>query len=183
MTRTPPTAAVLAAGTMGAALLAAGCSSGGSSTGTSATASPTLPTPTVTVTTGPTPTPTETTKATLPRPPAGTTKLGAHFTSSAQYARYKNSSEKPRQVVNYYAGQARSEGYSVKSQGGGGGGWGGYGGSDFGMAAVKSNAYLSVHAGASKQTPTFFEVCVGSEKSALKACDRHSESDSRSSGS
>lgn len=173
----------IAAGLSGVALLAAGCSS---STPTAtetvtATATESAPAP------APTPTATKTESgsgsATLPQPPAGSTKLGGSTKGDAEYARYKNSQESPQNVVNSYKKEAQNSGYTVKNSGGSGGGWGGYGGSNYGLTAEKSGSYLEVQAGGENSGPTYFEVCVGPESSARGHCENSSKQDSRSSGS
>ena len=175
-------------GVSGVALVAAGCSSsGGGTTTESAT-----PAPTVTITDAPSPTaaPTKTTDnsgggsaGSLSAPPSGSKKLSSETDGGNTYARYKNSSQSPKEVVTFYKGEATKSGYSVKNLNGGGGGWGGYGGSNWGMVAQKDGSYLDVQAGGSSNGPTFFEVCMGGDKSALKHCNNESNDDSEDSRS
>lgn len=183
---------VLAAGFSGLALVATGCSSSSSTSATSSappspTEAPTSAAPTPTSTPTPTSAPDDGggAKSAIPTPPAGATLLGEHKTGPNEYARYKIQMP-PKKVVNKYKRQAKSDGYSIKSAGGSGGGWGGYGGSEYGMTATKSSAYLEVQAGGSTQGPTYYEVCVSQDgsRAALDHCDkesqRSSDEDSRS---
>lgn len=178
-------------GVSGVALVAAGCSGSGGTTTESAT-----PAPTVTVTDAPTEAPTATptktsddsddTSGSLPKPPSGSKKVSSESDGGDTYARYKTTSQSPKEVVTFYKGEATKQGYSVKNMNGGGGGWGGYGGSNWGMVAQKDGSYLDVQAGGSSNGPTYFEVCVGPGKSALRHCNNESNDDSddsRSQGS
>jgi len=98
------------------------------------------------------------------------------------YARYSNGSETPKSVVSTYESEVKKDGYKVTQSGGSGGGWGGYGGSDYGMTAEKSGSYFEVQAGGESGKTTYFEVCLGTDKSAVEHCEDESN-DSNSGGS
>jgi hypothetical protein len=176
----------------GAALILAACSSSGTTTTASSAppitpASPAQATPSVSP---PTATPTTKPASTgpkLPKPPAGSKERSKHQISSGTYARYSNATLSAPRVVKKYKKKATKAGYTIKSSGAHGGGWGGYGGSEAGMTAVKSGAYMGVQAGGSRQGATYFEVCVGADKGAVDECDhrsgRDSNHDSNSGGS
>jgi hypothetical protein len=175
--------AALAISLTGVALVAAGCSSSGSSPAAS-----TAPTEAPTEAATPTPTPTEAAatpksteggSATLPKAPAGAELQGDASRGGNEYARYKISMP-PKKVVNKYKKQAKADGYTISSAGGSGGGWGGYGGSNYGMTAKKGSGYLEVQAGGESGAPTYYEVCVSANGSeaGLRHCDNESNQDS-----
>ncbi len=173
----------VAAGLSGVALVAVGCSS----SSTPADSVTVTATPTEATAAAPTPTAAKTNSgsggATLPKPPAGSTKVGGSSNGAEQYARYKNSQKSPQKIVNSYKKKAQQTGYTIKNSGGSGGGWGGYGGSNYGLTAEKSGSYLDVQAGGENSGPTYFEVCVGPDNGAREHCENSSQEDSRSNAS
>jgi hypothetical protein len=165
-------------GTASIALLAAGCSSSDSAESSpSAQASTAAPTPASPSATG-----TSADVAGIPKPPDGAKELQNRTENGVHYARYSTTKMTPKEVGSAYAAEVKADGYTVTKQGGGGGGWGGYGGSDYGVEAEKSGAYLSEQAGGESGAKTYFEVCVGADKSAVEKCENQSK-DSYSNGS
>lgn len=169
MVVTPARSAQVLVGVVGAALALTACSS------TSST-SPATPAPPQSTAGG---------TATAPPPPAGAEQLDTQTNGTVEYSRYSISGTTPATVISDYESSAKAAGYTVTSTGGGGGGWGGYGGSEAGMTGSMTGAYLDVQAGGQKSGPTYFEVCVGPDQSAVDQCDQNSQkaSDSQSSGS
>ncbi len=106
---------------------------------------------------------------TLMKPPAGSKELKAAKVKGVLYRRYSITSDKPKDVVAYYASAWKQAGYMVHS-GGGGGGWGPWGGSGAGAQGHKGNSYISVNAGARNSGPTYFEVCLGTNKKLVNDC-------------
>ncbi len=169
-----------------------GCSSGSSTD----TATPTAEV-TVTETAAASPaesaaaTPAETTAETqaaagLPAAPAGAKEVDEENESGMQYARYKVEGTSAKAIVDDYESELKSSGYTIENSGGSGGGWGKWGGSGYGMDAEKDGTYVSVQAGGSSGGPTYYEVCVGSDKSVVDQCSNESsddENDSNSKGS
>jgi hypothetical protein len=170
-----------AATTMGAAALALGaCSSGGGAAKTvTVTATPSTAGGTTTTAAKPTVAATATQAAVsgLPAPPSGATALQTSDTNGVQYARY-STSEQPNQVVAYYTQAWQGQGYTMNQSGGGGGGWGKYGGADAGATGSKSGSYVDVQSGGSTSGPTYFEVCMGTNQSAVNECGNQSNSGS-----
>lgn len=121
--------------------------------------------------------PSDAATTTLPTPPSGAEELSNKTTGDVQYARYQISGSSAQTVVDDYSSQAKSDGYTVTNSGSGGGGWGGWGGSGAGMTASKSGSYLDVQAGGESGGPTYFEVCVGPDESAVDQCDQNSQDD------
>jgi hypothetical protein len=191
-------------GAAGTALLLGACSSGAGDTAASPAEE------TVTVTAAPTPaasaaptamateptamaTPSEAMSSakssgggadTLPKAPSGADQLADKQAGGATYARYSVTGMTAQEVGQEYKSQAEQDGFTITSSGGGGGGWGQWGGSEYGLTAEKDNdSFLAVQAGGSKSGPTYFEVCVGPDKSSLEACDEHSQDTSDDSDS
>ncbi len=165
-------------------LALAGCSSGSSSD---------TPTAEVTVTetaaASPAETPAQTQAAStdgLPAPPAGAKQIDEEDESGMVYARYKVEGTSAQTIVDDYESELKDSGYTVTNSGGSGGGWGMWGGSGYGMDAEKDSTYVSVQAGDSSGGPTYYEVCVGADKSVVDQCGNESsddENDSNSKGS
>lgn len=149
---------------LGTALAVTGCSS--STTSPAAPASEAAPSAA----------PSDTATA-LPTPPSGAEELSNKTTGDVQYARYQISGSSAQAVVDDYSSQAKSDGYTVTNSGSGGGGWGGWGGSGAGMSASKTGSYLDVQAGGESGGPTYFEVCMGPDESAVDQCDQNSQDD------
>jgi hypothetical protein len=78
-----------------------------------------------------------------------------------------------------------SQGFTITNSGGGGGGWGKWGGANAGLSANKNGTYIDVQAGGQTGQPVYFEVCEGTNKSAVDQCENVSNgpSDTKSSGS
>lgn len=177
-----------AVGSAGLALAVAGCASSDSSSTESPTATatqaPTSATPTpTTATSSPTATTTSSSN-TLPKPPSGSKELQSkNLSGGGKYARYSNASTSPKAVIDSYEKEVKADGYKVTQSGGSGGGWGGYGGSDYGITAEKTGSYFDAQAGGRSGGTTYFEVCVGPDKSAVDKCENESNNDSSSSGS
>lgn len=114
----------------------------------------------------------------LPTPPAGSTELANTNNNGVTYARYSNAGETPQQVVSFYESAWQSQGYSMSNSGGGGGGYGQYGGSNYGASGSKSGSYVNVQAGGQSSGPTYFEVCIGANQSAVDECENQSNSSS-----
>ena len=111
----------------------------------------------------------------MPAAPSGAQLLQTSNTNGVQYARY-STSEQPPQVVSYYSSAWQAEGYTMTNSGGGGGGWGKYGGADAGATGSKSGSYVDVQSGGSTSGPTYFEVCMGANESAVDQCGNSSNS-------
>lgn len=169
-----------AATTMGAAALALGaCSSGGGAAKTvTVTATPSGGSGGSSAPVSVAPTATQAAVSGLPTPPSGSTALQTSNTDGVQYARYSTTSQQPPQVVAYYTQQWQNQGYTMTQSGGGGGGWGKYGGADAGATGTKSGSYVDVQAGGSTSGPTYFEVCMGADQSAVNNCGNQSHSGS-----
>lgn len=112
----------------------------------------------------------------FPAPPSGSTTLQTSNSNGVEYARYSNASEQPAAIVSFYSGQWQNEGYTMTNTGGGGGGYGKYGGADAGAEGSKSGSYVNVQAGGSTSGPTYFEVCMGPNESAVNECGNQSNS-------
>ncbi len=177
---------VVAAASVGAAALAlAGCSSGSSeSTTVTVTATPsaaesTSAAPATSAAAAPSASVAESATSaavSFPAPPAGSTTLQTSNANGVEYARYSNSGQQPEQVVSFYSQEWQNEGYSMTSSGGGGGGYGKYGGADAGATGTKDGSYVNVQAGGSTSGPTYFEVCMGPDESAVDQCGNQSNS-------
>ena len=169
----------IALGTASVALIAAGCSSSDS-----ADSSPSADDPTTAAPSSATPSVSETSSdvAGIPKPPSGSEELQNRTEDGVHYARYSTTKMTPKEVGEAYANEVKADGYSITNQGGGGGGWGGYGGSEYGVTAEKTGAYFSEQAGGESGGKTYFEVCVGADKSAVDECEDRSK-DSNSGGS
>ncbi|MDQ1246694.1 MAG: hypothetical protein QG597_1062 [Actinomycetota bacterium] len=180
--------AVAAATTIGAVALAVtGCGGSSSSTVTVTATAPAAETsaaaPASTASSAPKATASVAATATedavsFPAPPAGSTTLQTSNDNGVEYARYSNASEQPAAVVSYYSGKWQAEGYTMTNTGGGGGGYGKYGGADAGAEGSKSGSYVNVQSGGSTSGPTYFEVCMGSNQSAVNECGNQSNSGS-----
>ncbi len=155
----------MALGVAGTALVAAGCSS--SSTAPAPAASSAVPQPSTTTATS----------GSLPAAPSGAKELSAKSEGGVEYARYQISGSTPEEVVSGYSDEAKASGYTVTDTGSGGGGWGGWGGAGAGMEGSKSGSYLNVQAGGQSGGPTYFEVCMGADQSAVDQCEQHSQND------
>ncbi|MCH9817217.1 MAG: hypothetical protein K0U64_12355 [Actinomycetia bacterium] len=118
----------------------------------------------------------------IPKPPSGAKELQERTEDGVHYARYSTTKMTPKEVGDAYASEVKADGYTITNQGGGGGGWGGYGGSEYGVTAEKSGSHFSEQAGGESGGTTYFEVCVGADKSAVDKCDERSK-DSNSGGS
>lgn len=173
--------AIWAATSVGAvSLVLSACSSGSGSSTVTVTATPSAAATTAAATTAAAPASVapEATSAPvtgMPSPPAGAQLLQTSDTNGVQYARY-STSEQPAQVVSYYSSAWQSEGYTMNNSGGGGGGWGKYGGADAGATGSKSGSYVDVQSGGSTSGPTYFEVCMGPDQSAVNQCGNSSNS-------
>ncbi len=124
--------------------------------------------------------------ANVPPPPDGAKKVDSEDESGMQYTRYKISGTSAEAVVKSYESQLKSAGFTITNAGGSGGGWGKWGGSGYGMDAKDEATFVSVQAGGSDNGPTYFEVCVGADKSVVDKCGNESsddENDSNSKGS
>lgn len=150
---------VTAAGT---ALLVAGCSS----SSTAPAVSPTTEAPATGAASG-----------SMPAAPSGAKELNSSSTGGVEYARYEISGTTPQQVIDDYNTTAAAAGYAVTDTGGGGGGWGGWGGANAGLEGTMTGSYLNVQAGGQTSGPTYFEVCVGADQSAVDQCDQNSQND------
>lgn len=156
---------LLALGVAGTALVAAGCSS--SSTTPAPAASSAVPeSGTTTATSG-----------SLPAAPSGAKELSAKSEGGVEYARYQISGTSPEQVISDYSDEAKASGYTVTDTGSGGGGWGGWGGAGAGMEGSMSGSYLNVQAGGESGGPTYFEVCMGADQSAVDQCEQQSQNE------
>lgn len=150
---------VTAAGT---ALLMAGCSSSSTSPATPAPESPAA---------------SGTSSGTMPAAPSGATELSSSSTGGVEYARYEISGVTPQTLIDDYTTSAKAAGYTVTDTGGGGGGWGGWGGANAGLEGTMTGSYLNVQAGGQSSGPTYFEVCVGADQSAVDQCEQNSQND------
>ncbi len=119
----------------------------------------------------------------LPAPPAGATQVDSADKGGMQYARYKISGSSAEDVVSGYESEFKAQGYEITNAGGSGGGWGKWGGDGYGMDASMDGSYASVQAGGSSSGPTFFEVCVGPDKSVVDQCGQESQNDENDSNS
>ena len=169
--------AILTATSVGAVSLALGaCSSGSSAPTVTVTATPSAAATTAAA--APAAVAPEATAAPvdgMPAAPSGAQLLQTSNTNGVQYARY-STSEQPAQVISYYSSAWQGEGYTMTNSGGGGGGWGKYGGADAGATGSKAGAYVDVQSGGSTSGPTYFEVCMGANESAVDQCGNSSNS-------
>ena len=114
----------------------------------------------------------------FPAPPSGATTLQTSNSNGVEYARYSNPSQQPDQIVSFYTSAWQGEGFTMTNTGGGGGGYGKYGGADAGAEGNKDGSYVNVQAGGSTSGPTYFEVCMGPNQSAVNECGNQSNSGS-----
>ena len=173
-------AALSAATGLGLAGLLAACSSGSSSKSTTTTTKASASNSSAGTT--------ATTKAAttaIPAPPSGSTELQNTTQNGVAYQRWSNPSATPAQVVASYQSALASQGFTITNSGGGGGGWGKWGGANAGLSANKNGTYIDVQAGGQTGQPVYFEVCEGTNKSAVDQCENVSNgpSDTKSSGS
>ena len=177
-------ATATAVGIGAVALALAACSSGSSGSSTVTVTATATPTAVATQAAAPLktePVKPEATKAALtglPAAPAGSSVQQTSNNNGVQYARYANNSEGPTEIVAYYSAAWQKEGYAMTNSGGGGGGYGKYGGADAGASGTKTGSYVNVQAGGSTSGLTYFEVCQGSNQSAVNECGNQSKSGS-----
>lgn len=170
-----PNVLTIAAAGLGAAGLIAGCSSKSDTTTT--TAAPASSTTVAPSTTEPAaPTTAGGTAAALPAAPSGSVELQNTTTNGVVYQRWSNASgATPQQIVADYQTALTAEGYTITNSGGGGGGWGKWGGASAGLTGNKGTTYVDVQAGGQSGQPVFFEVCQGTNQSAVDDCENLSE--------
>jgi hypothetical protein len=128
---------------------------------------------------------TATTKAAtnaLPAAPSGSVELQNTTTNGVVYQRWSNAGATPQQIVTDYQNALTAEGYTITNSGGGGGGWGKWGGANAGLSANKSGVYVDVQAGGQSGQTTYFEVCQGTNKSAVDQCENASQGPDTNSG-
>lgn len=116
-------------------------------------------------------------------PPSGATEVDSANENGMQYTRYKISGTSAEDVVSGYEAQFKAQGYTIDNAGGSGGGWGKWGGSGYGMDASMDGSFASVQAGGSDNGPTYFEVCIGTDKSVVDNCGQQSQNDENDSNS
>lgn len=163
----------------GAASLAAATGCGGGAT--TVVEMETQPTSTAAPTTQAPPAQTSTpggSTASSVQPPSGSNEVQKRGRKGVSYARY-STAETPSQVVDYYRGELSNEGWTVRHEGKGGGGWGRWGGSEAGLWAVKGDDYAAVQAGGESGHTTYFEVCVGPNRSITDDCEDMTSGGSR----
>lgn len=164
--------ATLVIGVGAAALVLSGCSKSGT------TADKTTVTETVTASSAPANTSAQagTTApaalANLPQPPSGATQLKSNDSDGIQHARYSVTDQTPRQVADYYVGIWKNEGFSITNSSSGGEG-GQYGGSGANATGSKAGTFVAVDAGAGNGEPTYFDICVGTDKEQVEHCGKH----------
>lgn len=172
----PRKTALTAATGLGLVGVLAACSSGSTSTsGSSTSASSTATTSKATSTTkGAT---------TLPTAPSGSVELQHGVANGVTYQRWSNASgATPQQIVSDYQTALTAAGFTIVNSGGGGGGWGKWGGANAGLTATKSGSYVAVQAGGQSGQKTYFEVCEGTNESAVQQCQNISNGPDSSSG-
>lgn len=119
----------------------------------------------------------------LPPAPSGAKEIEDEDEDNVSYARYSIDGMTAEEVVAGYEKQFKADGFTITNAGGSGGGWGKWGGDGYGMDAEKSGAFASVQAGGSSSGPTYFEVCVGADKSVVDQCGNFSQDDDEDSQS
>lgn len=154
-----------------ATLILSGCSKSDNA-GEKTTVEKSTVTETVTATSGSSTAPTPAATGTLPQPPSGATQLKSSDSDGVQHARYSLTGQTPKQVVDYYVGLWKGEGYTIESSSSGGDA-GQYGGSGANATGNKAGTYVGVDAGGSNGEATYFDVCVGSDKDAAAHCGKH----------
>lgn len=110
--------------------------------------------------------------ANLPQPPSGATQLKSNDSDGVQHARYSITGQSPRQVADYYVGIWKGEGYDITDSSSGGEG-GQYGGSGARASGSKAGTFVGVDAGAGAGDPTYFDICVGTDKEQVEHCGKH----------
>lgn len=80
--------------------------------------------------------------------------------------------------MSFYSQEWQSQGYTIDNSGGGGGGYGQYGGSNSTVEGSKDGSFVHAQAGGSSSGPTYFEVCLGADQSAVDECGNQSNSSS-----
>jgi hypothetical protein len=78
--------------------------------------------------------------------------------------------------VTFYTQEWQSQGYSITDSNSGGGGYGQYGGSNSVVEGSKDGSFVHAQAGGSSSGPTYFEVCIGADESAVDECGNQSNS-------
>lgn len=124
-----------------------------------------------------------TSAAKAPTAPSGATVKESKEEGGMQYTRYSITGTSAEDVVNDYESQFKEMGYTITNAGGSGGGWGQWGGSGYGMDASSDGSFASVQAGGSDNGPTYFEVCLGPDKSVVDQCGQQSQDDQNDSNS
>lgn len=111
-------------------------------------------------------------KASLPPPPTGASQLNSGESNGVVHARYSIQGQSPQQVVDYYVGALKHEGYYITGVEGGGNP-GRYGGSGANVYGLKSGVFVAVDSGAGNSGPTYFNVCQGTDQKAVRRCGHH----------
>ena len=174
---TRPRTLMIGTASAGALLMLAACGNSSSSTVTvTTTASSSASSPAATTPAASTPAATSGNGGqTLPAPPTGAKELQSEKEFGGLYSRYEITGKTPAQIEAEYKAGLEKDGYKITSSGGGGGGWGKWGGAGAGLTGDKTGSYVSVQAGGQKSGPTYFEVCVGPDKSIEQACENVSQ--------
>ncbi|HBM16002.1 MAG TPA: hypothetical protein DD381_06635 [Lentisphaeria bacterium] len=100
------------------------------------------------------------------QPPSGAEEVVTGTDRGCTYTRY-SITQSPRDVVNYFDKQFKSEGWKVTNKGGGGSSYGG----GAGLRAEKNGTYSKVDAGGENGSDTYFNVWFGSNKNDIDHCD------------
>lgn len=108
----------------------------------------------------------------LTQPPSGATLLESDESDGTLHARYSIADRSPRQVIDYYVGTWKDEGYNITGVENGGepGPHGGSGASAYGLRA---GTFVAVDAGAGNGQPTYFDICQGTDSKVVRHCARH----------
>ena len=111
------------------------------------------------------------TTASVPVPPPDSAQeLKSDTTIGCSSNRY-STEQSPKEVINYYDAQLKSNGWKITSKGGGGSSYGG----GAGLSAEKSGQYININAGGGGGSDTYFTVCFGSDKKAVRNCNRNND--------
>lgn len=103
----------------------------------------------------------------MPQPPAGATQREAGTDNGMAKVKYSINGQLPNQVVEYYTNLWKNDGYTIISSGSGADG-GRQGGAT--AVASKNGTFIGVDAGADVGEPTHFDVCQGSNETAVRDC-------------
>jgi hypothetical protein len=103
----------------------------------------------------------------LPQPPAGASQVQTGTENGAAKAKYRISDQLPNQVIEYYTGLWKNDGYTIITSGSGPDG-GRKGGAT--AIASKNGTFVGVEADADAGEPTHFDVCQGSTEAAVRDC-------------